>query len=213
MCVLRGSNIHISFCKCMCVNWAYVICSFCRPFCNCGTAWACQQRAAPSYRRPQQLSCQLQIIWGNTIVLCSRPFCAWWANVSHLFQIWLCMQWAHLGLVHGFHGLPWANSNLSARGSKFIMWANVRSCQTAIMLASNNVGPYDSLVCHLICTWWANSSQIGPSEACHQQHQVVGQSHAIGSTASHWFWGHSEVTSSMHFDGCWANSTQLLMPC
>jgi len=43
-----------------------------------------------------------------------------------------------------------ASSSTLARDSKFIPWANARSCLAAIVLASNSVSPYDSLVLSLI---------------------------------------------------------------
>jgi len=62
-----------------------------------------------------------------------------------------------------------ASSSTLARDSKFIPWANARSCLAAIVLASNSVGPYDSLVLSLIMHLVGQfdpiiQNEIGPSE-------------------------------------------------
>ena len=44
----------------------------------------------------------------------------------------------------------WASLSVLANGGTFMMWANMRSCSAAILVVSNNVGPYSSLVLHLI---------------------------------------------------------------
>jgi len=46
--------------------------------------------------------------------------------------------------------LPRASPRISARDSKFISWANARSCSAAIVLASNSDGQHDSLTLDLI---------------------------------------------------------------